>query len=32
MYIWRVIDGKLSELRHEADRVRLLQQLGILSE
>jgi predicted ester cyclase len=31
IYIWRLSNGKLAELWQEADRVRLLQQLGILS-
>lgn len=28
-YIWRVVDGKLSEMWQEADRARLLQQLQL---
>jgi len=31
IYIWRVANGQLAELYQEADRVRLLQQLGLLS-
>jgi C-1 hydroxylase len=31
MYLWRVLDGRLAELWQEADRVRLLQALGVLS-
>ena len=31
IYIWRLSNGKLAELWQEADRVRLMQQLGILS-
>jgi steroid delta-isomerase-like uncharacterized protein len=29
IYIWRLLDGKLAELWQEADRLRLLQQLGL---
>lgn len=32
MYIWRLRDGKLAELWQEADRVRLMQQLGFLAQ
>jgi predicted ester cyclase len=28
LYLWRVIDGRLAELWQEADRLRLVQQLG----
>jgi steroid delta-isomerase-like uncharacterized protein len=31
IYLWRLARGQLAELWQEADRVRLLQQLGILS-
>jgi predicted ester cyclase len=31
IYIWRMSNGKLAELWQEADRVRLMQHLGILS-
>lgn len=31
MYIWRVANGMVAELYQEADRARLLQQLGVLS-
>ena len=31
MYLWRLLDGRLAELWQEADRVRLLQALGVLS-
>jgi predicted ester cyclase len=31
IYIWRLSNGKLAELWQEADRVRLMQQLGILA-
>ena len=30
MYLWRLLDGRLAELWQEADRVRLLQALGVL--
>jgi predicted ester cyclase len=32
IYIWRLRGGKLAELWQEADRVRLMQQLGHLAE
>ena len=31
IYIWRLVNGKLAELRQESDRVRLMQQLGLLA-
>jgi predicted ester cyclase len=31
IYIWRLANGKLAELWQEADRVRLMQQLGLLA-
>jgi steroid delta-isomerase-like uncharacterized protein len=30
IYVWRLADGRLSELWQEADRVRLMSQLGLL--
>ena len=32
MYLWQLADGKLSELFQESDRVRLMQQLGLLAQ
>jgi steroid delta-isomerase-like uncharacterized protein len=32
IYIWRLSGGRLAELWQEADRVRLMQQLGLLAE
>ena len=31
IYLWRLANGKLAELWQEADRVRLMQQLGLLA-
>jgi len=32
IYIWRLADGTLAELWQEADRARLMQQLGFLAQ
>jgi len=31
IYVWHLANGKLAELWQEADRVRLMQQLGLLA-
>jgi steroid delta-isomerase-like uncharacterized protein len=31
IYVWRLTNGKLAELWQEADRLRLMQQLGLIS-